>query len=126
MRQGNASKEELEKMIEEATVDCYNEDEAFMGVVYYLADKISFPFRAKWLGDVVEVIGIDDEESGFEREVIATIRTEDDEYTVGLGELELMPDDTKNGKYFEMYNTGLEGVSHTSKAKKYTKGPNQT
>jgi hypothetical protein len=96
-------KEELDRMIEEATVDCYNEDEAFMGVVCYLADRMSFPFRAKWLDDVVEVMGIDDEESGFEGEVLAEIRTKDDEYTVALDELESLPDDIENGKYFEMY-----------------------
>lgn len=103
------AKEELDKMIEEATVDCYNEDEAFMGIVYYLADKMSFPFRAKWLDDVVEVIGIDDEESGFEGEVLAEIRTKDDEHTVALDELESLPDDTENGKYFEMYKYWIRG-----------------
>jgi len=113
MRYRKTSKEELVRMIEEATVDCYNEDEAFMGVVYYLADRMSFPFRAKWLDDVVEVMGIDDEESDFEGEVLAEIRTKDDEYTVALDELESMPDDTENGKYFEMYKayvwkTGLK------------------
>jgi len=97
------SKEELDRMIRKATVDCYNEDEAFMGVVYYLADRMSFPFKAKWIGDVVEVMGIDDEESEIEGEVITTIRTEDDEYTIGLDELETMSDDIENGKYFEMY-----------------------
>ena len=96
-------------MIEEATVDCYNEDEAFMGVVYYLADKMSFPLRAEWLGDVVEVVGIDDEESGFDREVMAQVLTEEDEYTVGLDELEPMPDDTRNSRYLEMYRYWRRG-----------------
>ena len=94
MRYRETSKEELDRMIEEATVDCYNEDEAF---------------RAKWLDDVVEVMGIDDEESGFEGEVLAEIRTEDDEYTVSLDELESMPNDTENGKYFEMYKYWIRG-----------------
>ena len=109
MKNGETVKEDLGKMIEEATVDCYDEHEAFMGVVYYLADKMSFPFRAKWLGDVVEVIGIDDEESSSEKEVMAQILTEGDEYTVGLDELELMPDDTKNGKFLEMYKYWFRG-----------------
>ena len=103
MRDGKISEEKLAIMIEEATVDCYDEHEAFMGVVYYLSDKMSFPFRAKWLGDMVEVIGIDDEESGYENEVIAQILTEEDEYTVVLDELESVPDDTGNSKYLEMY-----------------------
>jgi hypothetical protein len=32
MRYRKTSKEELDRMIKEATVDCYNEDEAFMGI----------------------------------------------------------------------------------------------
>ena len=109
MRHRKTSKDELDRMIEEATADCYNEEEALMGVVYYLADKMSFPFRAKWLGDLVEVIGIDDVESGFEGEVLAEIRTKDDEYTFALDELESMPDDTENGKYLEMYEYWSRG-----------------
>jgi len=103
------SEAERDKMIAEATVDCYDEHEAFMGVVYYLSGEMSFPFRATWLGDVVEVIGIDDEESDDEKEVMAQILTEDDEYTVGFGELESAPDDTRNGKYFEMYKYWFRG-----------------
>jgi hypothetical protein len=56
-------KKELDKMIEEATVDCYNEDEAFTGILYTLADNLSFPFKAKVMGESVEIIGIDDEKS---------------------------------------------------------------
>jgi len=109
MKHRKISQEELSRMIEEATVDCYNVDEAFMGIVYYLADNMSFPFKAKWLGDLVEVIGIDDEESGFEKEVIAQILTEEDEYTVSLDELEAMPDDTRNGKCLDMYKYWIRG-----------------
>ncbi len=103
MEEGRITKAELNKMIQEATVDCYNEDEAFMGVLYYLADNISFPFKAKAFGDMAEVIGIDDEESELEREVMATIRMEGDEYTISLDELELEPDDTENARWLEMY-----------------------
>ncbi len=109
MEHRKISQEEIDRMIDEATVDCYNEHEAFVGVVCYLSDEMSFPFRAKWLGDVVEVIGIDDEESGYEKEVMAQILTEEDEYTIALDELEPMPDDTVNSKYFEMYEYWIRG-----------------
>jgi hypothetical protein len=109
VRHRKPSEEELDRMIDEATVDCYDEYEAFIGIVYYLAGKMSFPFRAKWLGDVVEVIGIDDEESGYEKEVMAQILTGEDEYTVTLDELESIPDDTENGKYLEMYKYWIRG-----------------
>lgn len=32
----------------EIVVDAYNEDERAMGWYYYLEDKITFPFLAKW------------------------------------------------------------------------------
>ena len=109
MEHKKTSQEEIDRMIDEATVDCYDEHEAFMGVVCYLSDKMPFPFKAKWLGDVVEVIGIDDEESSDEKEVMAQILTDDDEYTVSLDELESMPDDTVNSKYLEMYEYWIRG-----------------
>ena len=109
MEHRKTSQEKIDKMIDEATVDCYDEHEAFVGVVCYLTDEMSFPFRAKWLGDVVEVIGIDNEESGYENEVIAQILTDDDEYTVSLDELESMPGDTVNIKYLEMYEYWIRG-----------------
>ncbi len=73
MEHKKTSQAEIDRMIDEATVDCYDEHEAFMGVVCYLSDEMSFPFTAKWLGDVVEVIGIDSEESSYENEVIALL-----------------------------------------------------
>ena len=45
MERRKTAKDELDRMIEEATVDCYSEDEAFMGIVCYLADRMSFPFN---------------------------------------------------------------------------------
>ncbi len=109
MEHRKTSQEEIRRMIDEATVDCYDEHEAVVGVVCYLSDEMSFPFRAKWLDDVVEVIGIDDEESGYENEVMAQIVTDDDEYTVSLDELESMPDDTVNSKYLDMYKYWIRG-----------------
>ncbi len=109
MEHKKTSQAEIDRMIGEATVDCYDEHEAFAGVVSYLSDEMSFPFKAKWLGDVVEVIGIDSEESGYENEVMAQILTDDDEYTISLDELESMPDDTVNIKYLEMYKYWIRG-----------------
>ena len=40
---------------------------------------------------------------------MALILTVDDEYTVGVDELEAAPDDTRNSIYFEMYKYGIRG-----------------
>lgn len=42
MKRTKISKKEYEKIIEEATVDCYNEDEAFYGMVCTLSDELNF------------------------------------------------------------------------------------
>lgn len=38
-----------ERIAMEAIVDCYDEYEQAMGWYYYLEDRISFPFQAKWV-----------------------------------------------------------------------------
>jgi hypothetical protein len=49
------SQKHLDKLLEEAMVDCYAEYEAFIGVVTTLDGKLPFPFEAEALGETVEV-----------------------------------------------------------------------
>ena len=95
------SEEELDEMISDATVDCYDETEEFMGVLYTLHGTLSFPFKATALGDTVEVIGIDGEESSRGRGIVATVKKHGKTYTIGLGELEIKPG-SENSKWFQM------------------------
>jgi len=97
------SEEELDEMIAEATVDCYDEIEEFMGVLYTLQDSMTFPFKAKALGETVEVIGIDDRESSRGGGIVAEVRKHGKTYTIGLGELEIEPD-SENSKWFQMFH----------------------
>ncbi len=39
--------EELEELIEEATVDCYDESECLSGFAVMIEDNLEFPFVAK-------------------------------------------------------------------------------
>jgi hypothetical protein len=43
-------KAQWEARIDEATVDCYDESEAFVGMLATLEDRLEFPFQAKMLG----------------------------------------------------------------------------
>ena len=95
------SEEELDQMIREATVDCYNDDEAFMGILYTLQNELSFPFKAEALGDSVEVIDIDDRSSGRGRGVVANVEKQGKTYTIGLAELPIDPD-SENSKWFQI------------------------
>ena len=50
----------LEALLEQAIVDCYDEEEEFSGVLCTLEDNLSFPLQAEVMGEPVEVIGLDD------------------------------------------------------------------
>ncbi|MEU6325424.1 calcium-binding protein [Streptomyces sp. NPDC047009] len=50
---------ELEAMIEEATVDAYNEDEQLTGLFTMLEEHLDLPFTTVALGVEVSVDGID-------------------------------------------------------------------
>jgi hypothetical protein len=52
-----------EELLDQATVDCYDEEEEFGGVLYSLQDNIKFPQIATVLGEQVEVLDIDDHRS---------------------------------------------------------------
>ena len=98
---GKLSEQELDEMISEATVDCYDETEEFMGVLYTLQGSMAFPFSAKALGEKVQVIDIDDESSGRGRGVVAKVEKQGRTYNIGLGDLEIHPDSV-NSKWFQM------------------------
>jgi len=76
--------EELDKMIDEATVDAYDAYEQFMGVLYYIESNLSFPFKAKVLGDTIEVTGVDDHQSSMGRGIVAKVRKQGREHTISL------------------------------------------
>ncbi|BAZ02837.1 hypothetical protein NIES37_68500 [Tolypothrix tenuis PCC 7101] len=49
MSQVERDEEREERIDMEAVVDAYDEEERAMGWYYYLEDRISFPFAAKWI-----------------------------------------------------------------------------
>lgn len=46
-------------MIEEATVDCYNEDEQVTGLFTMIEDNLALPFETTVLGMAVSVASVD-------------------------------------------------------------------
>ena len=46
-------------MIEEATVDCYNEDEQVTGLFTMIEDNLALPFETTVLGMAVSVVSVD-------------------------------------------------------------------
>jgi hypothetical protein len=56
---GRMSRKQLDALVEEATVDCYDEDEQLSGVYTMIEDNLAMPFRTTVLGVDVTVEDID-------------------------------------------------------------------
>jgi hypothetical protein len=52
---GSMSKAQLDAMVEEATVDCYNESEQITGLFTVIEDEFEVPFNTRVLGVDVTV-----------------------------------------------------------------------
>lgn len=102
-----AKKARWEAMIEEATVDCYNEDEAFAGMLATLEDRLEFPFEARVLGERVEVIELDERESSERRGIVAKVRKGERQYTVALADLEVVEKDSETAEWLAAYRYWL-------------------
>lgn len=102
------SQKHLDELLEEATVDCYGDEEAFTGLVVTLEDNLPFPFEAQVLGETVVVIGIDDNRSDMRCGIIATVRKGKKEYGVALSELQVS-EKIQTNQWFEMYKYWLQG-----------------
>jgi hypothetical protein len=96
-------KERLQALIDEATVDCYNEDEEFTGVLCTLDEQLNFPLQARALGDLVEVIGLNEAQSSLRRGIMACIRKGGQEYNASLEELEFVDPDPTSAEWLEAY-----------------------
>jgi hypothetical protein len=59
-----ASKRHLKELVEEATVDCYDEEEQTTGLFTMIEEHVALPFRTAILGREAEVVSIDMGEDG--------------------------------------------------------------
>jgi len=76
---------DLESLIEEATVDCYDEEECRIGFLTMLQDNVQTPFEAKLNGEIVIVKRID----GDDRVIKAFIKKGKTTYPVDILDLEI-------------------------------------
>src|SRR4249920_147973 len=60
----NLSARKLDKMIEEATVDCYDELEQASGFYTMIEDHLAVPFATEVLGVEVSVVGVEMDNNG--------------------------------------------------------------
>ncbi len=76
--------EELEELIEEATVDCYDESESLSGFVIMIEDNLEFPFVAKVIGEEVIVTGVTEEKD----KILAECERKGKKYNIDIQDIE--------------------------------------
>ena len=54
----------LEALVEEATVDCYDETEQAVGLVTMIEDHLELPFQTRVLGLEVAVVDVEQDDDG--------------------------------------------------------------
>ncbi len=79
--------EDLDKLIEEATIDAYGPAEQGTGFLTMIEETVRFPFPAKVIGEEVEVVSADLTEDG--EDLVAKCRRQGSPYAVLLTELKI-------------------------------------
>lgn len=94
-----SNNKQLDDLIEEATVDCYDEYECLMGFYSCLEDKLPFPFPAQVVGEEVKVIGLDFEDKQIKAVCIKLGK----KYKINILDIEYNPEKLKNYQYIEAF-----------------------
>jgi hypothetical protein len=100
-KQPETDGERLRELIEEATVDCYGEDEQLMGLVTMVEENVVCPFRAKVIGEEVEVTALEAPAEGIG--LNAVCRHKGKEYRIDVSSLEWTPERPEGFEWIEAY-----------------------
>ena len=107
-RQKNMTKqitsEKLDELIEEAIVDCHDDEECLMGFWNMLEENLVFPFSAKVIGE--EMMITDMIEKNGQIKVVGERKGK--KYTVNITDIEYN-DDIKGSEWIEAYKSWNEG-----------------
>ena len=103
------SAERLQELLEEATVDCYDEEEAFMGVLITVDESVNWPLPAHLAGMSVEVLELDGSANSIRRGIVARIRRGGKEYSASLADLTFGEMDESSAEWLAMYRWWAKG-----------------
>ncbi len=94
------SKAQLDAMVEEATVDCYNEAEQVTGLLTVIEDELTVPFKTRVLGVEVTVERVD---LTGEDQIVAICSREKLRQTIPLLDLPLPTPPPEGAQWIEAY-----------------------
>lgn len=95
---------QLDAMVEEATVDCYNEDEQVTGLFTMIEDNLAVPFETLVLGVNVTVASVDLTESG---QIVAICARDESRQAIPILDLRLPTPPPAGSEWIEAYRHWL-------------------
>jgi hypothetical protein len=105
-RRSSASPSRLERMIAEATVDCYNDREQAMGLFNMITENVSLPFATTVLGLPVAVERIDLNDAG---EIVAVCARGPERQRIPIVNLPLPSPRPEGTEWIEAYRRWAKG-----------------
>jgi len=94
------SQSPLDALIERATVDCYNEDEAITGFLTMMQDHLVVPFRTEVFG--VEVI-VEEVDLNAADEIVAICSRDEHRQPIAVVDLPLPANPPEGAEWIEAY-----------------------
>jgi len=91
----------LQALIQEATVDCYDEHEEHMGLMNLIEENVVCPFPAKVIGEDVEVVELRSPEAGFGLDAVCRYKGKD--YNIDINSLEWPKKKPEGFEWIEAY-----------------------
>ena len=98
--QATYSKEQLQRLIQEATVDCYDEEEQVMGLLTMVEDSVATPFDTEVLGVKVSVDSIENIRG---REIAAVCRAGRVTQAISLADLPIPSPPPEGAEWIAAY-----------------------
>lgn len=91
------------ELLNEATVDCYDEVEEFAGVLCTVEDNLQFPLPATLMNESVIVHGINEGRSSPHCGIVATVERNGRTYDVSLADLAFADIDPISAEWLALY-----------------------
>jgi hypothetical protein len=101
-----ARKQRLQRLIEEATVDCYDEEEQATGLFTMIEERLELPFKTTVLGGTVDVVGVDMTD---DNRLVAVCKAGKHRQRIALGDLPLPSPPPAGAEWIAAYRLWAEG-----------------
>jgi len=97
---------QLDELIEEATVDCYNEDEQASGFFAVIEDNLALPFTTRILGAEASVAAVEMDDAG---RIKAVCERSGEQQRIDLIDLPLPSPPPSGAEWIAAYRRWIEG-----------------